>query len=170
MLVVKGEQGPDKAESLRLRRRVLSLVLGLAPEALQFENGPEGKPRLLGTQQLHFSVSHSGPYWAIAWDRKAPIGLDLETWKDLDRLRRLERRLLKPEEKSHVQAASNELAEIQRLLEIWTLKEAITKLRGTNLFESFQSVNTRSLPPEIESRSFCEEGAYFLSWVRLKGS
>ena len=76
--------------------------------------GETGKPL---HQELWFSVSHSGGAVAVA-AAKVPVGLDIETVDSLERVKRLEKRILCPDE------------HYDNPLVLWTMKEAVFKLEG----------------------------------------
>ena len=114
-------------------RLVASQAVGIEPEALEFAGRPRtGKPpRIVAPSSApHLSLSHSGPYIAIALGRDQPVGIDVEgprSLRDVDALARTvfnEAELrdlipLSPANKARV------------FLRWWTAKEAALKAQGT---------------------------------------
>jgi 4'-phosphopantetheinyl transferase len=66
--------------SRALLRELLARAIGADPAALEFEQGPHGKPRLAppAGRTPSFNMSHSGELalYAIGWDRE--VGVDVE--------------------------------------------------------------------------------------------
>jgi 4'-phosphopantetheinyl transferase len=122
----------DDPEKLRRRElahmaqgRLLAAYLGVTPGALEFERGPSGKPRLRA-EPLQFNLSHSArlALLAVAWS--LPVGVDVQAphtnaskpWfaKRICTAREYERYMDDPRP--------------ERLLRLWTRKEAVIKARG----------------------------------------
>nr|MCU0624624.1 hypothetical protein [Gemmatimonadaceae bacterium] len=59
-------------------RRILGAALGVAPGALVFDHGPQGKPALAGSPGVHFNLSHSEDLAVLAVTTRGPIGVDVE--------------------------------------------------------------------------------------------
>ncbi|HEU5062359.1 MAG TPA: 4'-phosphopantetheinyl transferase superfamily protein [Solirubrobacterales bacterium] len=57
---------------------MLARYLGTTPEAVQITHGEHGKPRLEGTGDLAFNLSHSGQLAVIALVRGREVGIDVE--------------------------------------------------------------------------------------------
>ena len=104
--------------------------------------GPHGKPFLPEVPDLHFSLSHSGRWAAIAWDC-CPVGLDVETIAPR-RAEVLARRFA-PAEQTYLLAAP-EPDRLQRFYQLWTAKEAYVKYLGTGLTRPLSSFSV--IPPE----------------------
>ena len=113
-------------------RTLLGHYLDLAPGAVALSSGAWGKPQLDAQMgQLQFNVSHSGQLALIALSRAA-VGVDLE-WQqaDLD-WRELLPLCCHPAEQADFRDASD-AAGAERLLRLWTAKEAYLKGRGEGL-------------------------------------
>lgn len=62
----------------RISRQVLATYLETTPEALEFEAGERGKPRLRDAGDVEFNLSHSGELVVVAVTRGRAIGVDVE--------------------------------------------------------------------------------------------
>lgn len=116
-----------------LKRLALARLLRRPPERLRFDSAAMGKPFLHGAD-LHFSLSHSGDWVALAVSLDAPVGVDVEQ----PRLPAEELpvdMVFHPEDRI-VPARSEE----ERFYIAWTLKEAAAKCAGHGLHLSFSSL------------------------------
>ncbi|MCM1096153.1 MAG: 4'-phosphopantetheinyl transferase superfamily protein, partial [Terasakiella sp.] len=98
-----------------------------------------GAPVLEGSR-LHISISHSARMAAVAIDPARRIGIDIE---DLDRGRQIER--VAP----RVLSAAELESYTGRLLEAWTLKEALYKIADDPGIDWRASL---PIPPALPSR------------------
>lgn len=126
----------DKLRSLfaeLLIREMASRQLGTAPERLDFAVGKYGKPFIAGHDGYDFSVSHSAGAVAFAGGFSA-VGADIE--------------LIRPRKTNASERffAANELEFIkshgntdEAFFEIWTKKEAYSKMLGKGLAAGFGS-------------------------------
>lgn len=96
----------------------------------QIENCPEilkdemGKPYLEGNG-LHFNVSHSGEYLAIAVS-ESPVGIDIQEPKNIKD--GMYRKVVQPQEQALIgEDRQNDF------LRLWTLKESFVKAEGKGL-------------------------------------
>ena len=92
--------------------------------AVNFAFAPNGKPYASG-HPLHFNLSHSGRYVAAAVDKK-PIGIDIECPRPFSE--RLAARVCSPDELKWLDG------DALRFAQLWTVKEALLKYRGTGIF------------------------------------
>ena len=111
-------------------RALLAERVGVRPEALRFETGPYGKPRLADGGP-EFSLSHSADLSAIAVSQQ-PLGVDIEAARSVEHLDRMIAFTCGDEEAATVRrkedASRNAL-----FLDVWVRKEAILKLLGAGL-------------------------------------
>lgn len=91
------------------------------------ERSPRGKPRFLTMPDLHFSLSHSGPY-ALCGLGDVELGVDIETLRPRRDL--LPRGVLGPEEFQWFLSRGACWGDFYTL---WTLKEAKVKWAGTGI-------------------------------------
>ncbi|MCX8048542.1 MAG: 4'-phosphopantetheinyl transferase superfamily protein [Methylohalobius sp.] len=113
-------------------RWLLSLILGVRPQALEFTRGTWGKPYLPESFGLAFNLSHSGDWLWLGVARDRELGVDIELIRPLAGLERLARRCLTSMEWE----AWQKLPEPKRLgafFRFWTLKEALAKASGQGL-------------------------------------
>lgn len=130
------------------RRRLLSQVLGCAPDELDFAETEAGKPQVASPEvgrSLQFNVSHSGDWVLLALSRGAAVGVDVERHRALD-YHELAKSCFSAEEFS----TWSGLARVDRetvFYDIWTRKEAYLKAPGLGLGKSLQEF---SVPPTAE--------------------
>lgn len=124
-----------------LLRRILSLYLLYPAEKLPFAVEEHGKPRLyhegFSFPKIHFNLSHSGEFAALAFSLASPVGIDIEKVRSGIRAKTLVRRFFHPDELTEFSAldASGQQAFLFRR---WTVREAFLKGIGTGL----------SIPPD----------------------
>ena len=90
-------------------RRILSAYLGCSPRDLVFSANQYGKPYLSypldpGAGQLHFSLSHSGGYVALAFSSVSPVGVDIERDRPSIKPQELAERFFHPREARRLSA------------------------------------------------------------------
>lgn len=120
-----------------LLRCVLGRTLGCEPESLEFERGVHGKPQLSyqcpASAPLAFNLSHSGGQAVVAVHAgAAAIGVDIESHRPGRRFDALAQRYFSAAEVVALRALPYE-ARRERFYDLWTLKEAYLKARGTGL-------------------------------------
>ncbi|WP_159788876.1 4'-phosphopantetheinyl transferase family protein [Sodalinema gerasimenkoae] len=111
-------------------RRLAGAYLGLAPEALQFQVSPHGKPFLAGSP-LRFNLSHSGDWALLAFSGDRPLGIDLEVHRSVPVLA-LAKRFFQGSEWARLQELSGDWQR-QVFFDYWTAKEAYLKATGEGL-------------------------------------
>jgi phosphopantetheinyl transferase len=125
------------------RRRHISV-----PESrdLHVARGVRGKP-YFDTPSLsaaHFSVSHSGRFWAVLFHGTA-VGLDVEDLSaagrrgkhDRARFERIAARFFAPDEQAYLAKAGDAPDCRERFFRIWTRKEAYVKYTGDGFAQTF---------------------------------
>ena len=123
-----------------LLRSALSSYLNCAPEILSFKTGSHGKPYLFSPSgtisgfrpDIHFNLSHSGSYIAIAFSSAAPIGIDIEKVRKNLRAESLVRRFFHPDEYAQFQNMPED-ARQEFIFRRWTVREAFLKGLGDGL-------------------------------------
>ncbi|WP_111640988.1 4'-phosphopantetheinyl transferase family protein [Marinimicrobium alkaliphilum] len=105
----------------------------IKPAQWEFERDQKGKPKLVNTQlPLSFSVSHSGDWLAIAVTGETTIGVDIENSSRAANWRAVAKRFFAESEIEALEK-SPEQRRRQHFFELWTLKEAYFKARGTGI-------------------------------------
>lgn len=88
-----------------------------------------GKPYFCASP-LHFSVSHSGRYWACAF-YTAALGMDLQEHRSTNP-EPVARRFFHPEERKHLEESG-----FTDFFDLWAAKESYVKYTGTGISDSF---------------------------------
>lgn len=123
--------------SYLLLKRALHEVYGIDENPL-FSYGEHGKPFLTNHHDIHFNISHCKDAVACAID-DSPVGIDIESvgrYKD-----ELARYTMNDEEIAKIAAAED--PEVV-FIELWTKKEAATKLVGTGITDNLKEILTRA--------------------------
>jgi 4'-phosphopantetheinyl transferase len=128
-------------------RFLLSGYLGVPPESLEFEYGPQGKPKVSSKMQLEFNMSHSGGLALFAFTRNCPLGIDVEHIRVLRDLEDLARRFFCADESSELVGLPQEQREHAFFL-CWTRKEAFIKAIGQGLSAPLDSFRVSLDPAE----------------------
>ena len=121
---------------------------------------PEGKPFICGREEIHFNLSHSGKYVALAFG-DTEVGVDVEEIpQDPDRLK-IARRYFTQDEQEYVFSAPEDA--LVRFTEIWTKKESFLKFLGIGLRKDLTSFSV--LSPEYAPHFHTQvlEGGYVLT-------
>lgn len=111
-------------------RAILGGYLGVDPTAVQFAQGPRGKPYLEGPGPF-FNLSHSGKLALIAV-ADSEVGVDLEKVRHLESLTAIARRHFSPFEFAALDALDGDARELA-FYRCWTRKEAYIKALGVGL-------------------------------------
>jgi 4'-phosphopantetheinyl transferase len=114
-----------------LLRAILAGYLGLAPAAVTFAYGPQGKPHLKD-DVLQFNLSHSNDLGLLGITDLPTIGVDVEHIRPLQDLQAMARRFFAPGEVKRLLALPA-LTQEAAFFRCWTRKEALIKALGTGL-------------------------------------
>jgi 4'-phosphopantetheinyl transferase len=138
--------------SRALLRTTLSRYAPIDPRTWRFTPGPEGKPEIagpLGLPPLRFNLTHTPGLVACA------VALDREVGVDAERLDRpvacmeLARRAFSGEERTLLESLP-EKERRERFLDLWTLREAYVKARGTGMLRVTGEALTFRVDPGAE--------------------
>ena len=151
----------NEAETERHRRRgldgrilvrhLLSRYADEAPADWCFEIGRHGKPELVEpSSPLHFNLSHSEDWLAVAVSRSAQVGVDVQLMDPERRIERLARRYFSLRELQDLEALEDDALRTH-FYRLWSLKEAWTKARG------------EALPGALGGTGFALEGERLVS-------
>lgn len=132
-------QKEDAMRSLAGEILVRYLLLNrcaVSMEKLVFEENEYGKPHLLGYNNIHFNLSHSGDYVVCAIDDK-PVGIDLEEITEFD-YDIVQRAFTEQEYIYIMDKPTSERKEA--FFDVWTLKESYIKAVGCGLSMPLESL------------------------------
>lgn len=120
-----------------MARLVLADCLGTDPRDLRFDSGPHGKPGLVNGG-VEFNLSHSADRAVLAVSTGGPVGVDVESMRELSHVDQVAERIL----------SAGELEEFGRsdephrfVLAKWTCKEAVVKQSGDGITRSLREVD-----------------------------
>ncbi|HEY1722035.1 MAG TPA: 4'-phosphopantetheinyl transferase superfamily protein [Magnetospirillaceae bacterium] len=109
-------------------RRILGTRLNCAPLTVPLGIGTHGKPYIAEpSASLHFNLAHSGDAAVLAICGDTEIGIDIEPLRDIDL--NIGRAILSAQEQLALDAIESS-SRSARLLERWTMKEAVLKAVG----------------------------------------
>ncbi|PXX46798.1 4'-phosphopantetheinyl transferase superfamily protein [Undibacterium pigrum] len=117
-----------------LKRQILACLTSKTPASLKFHTGHGGKP-CLASEEVHFNISHSGNWVALAFSADRPIGIDIEQARDLD-YKSLLTQIAHPQDTLPLCDSRKE----QQFLASWSMKEAVAKCSGEGLSIDFPSL------------------------------
>ena len=118
-----------------LARVVLSRYVAVAPESWTFSRGEHGRPEISGPPEappLRFNLSHTRGLVACAVARGRDIGVDVENAARRGRHLEIAERFFGEAELDAIRALPPDQQK-RRFLEVWTLKEAYLKARGSGI-------------------------------------
>jgi 4'-phosphopantetheinyl transferase len=132
-------------------RSILARYLGAEPAALAFAPRGAGKPRLVGSSDLSFNLSHSGERALVAVARGREVGIDIEQLRELDDPERLAESCFAASELRAWRGLAR-AERTQAFFATWTRKEAYLKARGDGLARplgSFEVPVGRDVSPRL---------------------
>ncbi|MGL5150427.1 MAG: 4'-phosphopantetheinyl transferase family protein [Clostridium sp.] len=173
---VRYRKDKDKITSILseiLIRVILAEIKKVKNEKITFTYNEYGKPKLIGDNNFHFNISHSGKFIVIAIDSKS-VGVDIEKFQDID-IQGIVEKFFTKKESEFILSKEKEI-QIEEFYRLWTLKESYIKMVGKGLYipiNSFSFIkdkeNRTTLgQPNIKKRkawfrSYKIEKEYFLS-------
>lgn len=121
-----------QVERLAGRWAVKNLVMqetDLSPDAIEIHNDASGAPALAPAFDYAISITHSGDYALAAAlaGRSNALGVDMEAINPVDIPALLHAGFSQKEQSAYAGA------DLETILKIWTIKEALLKYRGTGL-------------------------------------
>ncbi|MFF0080006.1 4'-phosphopantetheinyl transferase family protein [Streptomyces canus] len=114
-------------------RLILAGCLDVPPEELRLKRGRHGKPRLAGSSDLRFSLSHSGELALVAVTRHREVGVDVDRLRPGLPVEPFTERFFPAADARFVAAAAGPTERAERFLRLWTRKEAVVKAAGARL-------------------------------------
>jgi 4'-phosphopantetheinyl transferase len=118
--------------------QVLAAYLAIPVEQVRIARTATGKPWLPEHAWLRFNLTHSGHSAAIALCREYEVGVDLEMVSGKVSVKKaIARRFFHPDEQRWL--ALDDANYLTRFTQLWSMKEAWLKARGTGLTEALGS-------------------------------
>ncbi|WP_225933173.1 4'-phosphopantetheinyl transferase family protein [Pseudomonas maumuensis] len=129
---------PVRQRAQRWLRQVLATYLAIPVDQVRIARSATGKPWLPEHTWLRFNLSHSGHSAAIALCRDCEVGVDLEKVSGKVSVKKaIARRFFHPDEQRWL--ALDDANYLTRFTQLWSMKEAWLKARGTGLTQSLDS-------------------------------
>lgn len=122
--------------SALLTRMVISRFSGITPSRLRFSCTDNQKPVFLNDPSIHFNFSHTNGAILCALSCESPVGVDIEPLREQHA--GVVRKAFHPEERAALEQ------KVCSFVEIWTRKEAYTKMLGTGIACELTAINTLS--------------------------
>ena len=130
-----------------VRHGVLQLLLAgyqsCKPGQIDIRATVNGKPYLEGQQKrggIHFNVSSSDTFTAIAFSRNGSIGIDIEKIRDIPDILEIVERHFTSDEKHQIFSCPENLRKAL-FYKFWTRKEAVLKAQGEGLLKQLDCVD-----------------------------
>lgn len=108
----------------------------LGTDEFQIQKNPYGKPSVIGRDDFHYNLSHSGNYVVIAFG-ESEVGVDIQEHRAHTDIPLIAHRCFCQDEQEYIFQCPEETE--QRFYEIWTGKESYLKYIGKGLGKSMQS-------------------------------
>lgn len=143
-------------------RQILACYSGIPPQKLTFTFNAYGKPFLLKTPNLSFSLTHSKDVVLVALGHAVSLGVDVELVRFIDDIDGIMKGNFTNKERAYIQTFASE--QIQHaFFTHWTLKEAYIKGIGMGL--SFPLMDVTILPDHSSTAIDC-----LFSAIPVKGN
>jgi 4'-phosphopantetheinyl transferase len=149
-------------------RSILAAHLDCAPDELDFNYGPNGKPALSGRlaqSGIFFNLAHSEDLALIAVTRVGPIGVDVERIRPMSEADDLVERFFSARENTLFQTLPED-QKCAAFFNLWTRKEAWLKATGEGIGDSLNRVEVTFLPGESpQFLALPQESGVFNNWA-----
>ena len=119
--------------------------LDMDPSAVRFTYGPLGKPALADDAGLAFNVSHAAGFALLAFARKAPIGVDVESLNRQIDAEQLATRFFSADEANDLLTVPVS-QRVEAFFNCWTRKESYIKAIGDGLTVPLDSFSVTFAP------------------------
>lgn len=140
-------------------RLIMSRYLRQPPSEIEFQLGAYGKPELRGNGAcipLFFNTSHSADIAVCAITSACPIGVDVESMREIPEIEAVAHRFfLSGETRTLMDLPAD--SRVQAFYACWTRKEALLKATGKGIAEDLAKVEV-TLAPQDEPRVVCVSG------------
>lgn len=130
----KPERGQtDTLFANMIAKREIAKLLGCEMKEVRFSFGKNGKPILQNDSDIHFNISHSGKYAAVAIADK-PVGVDIEQIRNVGAA--VINRVCTEDEKEYLEKSEDKDRDF---IKLWTLKECAVKASGAGLADNLKN-------------------------------
>ncbi|MEG1572788.1 MAG: 4'-phosphopantetheinyl transferase superfamily protein [Bacteroidales bacterium] len=133
---IKGFEGTPSKLAHQFLTHLLEEELHEKAENLYFAKHAQGKPYLISHPHIHFNISHSFDYIAIALSDK-PVGIDIEKIRTRNYKPILER-YFAAEEQNYIFSLDPEKQNAS-FIQLWTLKECFLKYKGCGIANNIEA-------------------------------
>lgn len=143
----------DKKRSLLVGRLLQQMCIECGIKEPVYGTLENGKPVLINQPNLAFSISHSGEYAVLAYERDvAAIGVDIQQIRNIsegvkkrilhEKEQWIEKMPVASEKNSNKEQAVGNVSSIQNLHinRIWAIKESYVKMTGEGLSHDFRKL------------------------------
>jgi 4'-phosphopantetheinyl transferase len=117
------------------------LVKTLQEQGLSFDftikYGENGKPFFINNKEVHFSISHSKDYVAIAVDNQE-IGVDVESLRT--NKKQIAQRFFTIKENKYLNNYKDNVYD-EAFTQLWTMKESFVKQSGEGIADNFNKIS-----------------------------
>lgn len=151
--ILRDESG-KREEMLRY---AASLYSGLDRSLFKKAVDEKGKPYFVGLENVSFSISHSGVYWACAFGTEK-VGLDLQK-HDECRRESITNRFFHKTEKDYLK---DKCYAVEHFFDIWVKKESYIKFVGEGLSLGLDSFSVLKNPKNCEIKTLVFKDGYSL--------
>jgi len=148
----EGASLEKERECFSLCRGFLRMLLGryggIAPEAIRFQKGKQGKLILdpsFPDADIEFTLSHSGRVALFALARGRRLGVDVEKIRATARLEEIARNCFSPAETEAIRGLPEDMR-VNAFYACWTRKDAAIKALGGSIVELMNKVIVSTLP------------------------
>ncbi|MBU0991396.1 MAG: 4'-phosphopantetheinyl transferase superfamily protein [Proteobacteria bacterium] len=117
-----------------LVRSIIHEKLSIKNSDIRFGQNEYGKPYLLGNDNFHFNLSHSGD-WVVCAISDSVVGIDVEKIKPTDY--NISKRFFSKDENDYL-ICQKERQKLDTFYDLWTLKESYIKAVGKGLHMSLR--------------------------------
>jgi 4'-phosphopantetheinyl transferase len=121
-------------------RSIIAGSFGTDPASVEIVRGTRGRPQLAGAPALDFNISHTAGVAIVGTTRRGRIGVDVERLDRAINVTGIARTVLTRDERSAI-ASLDADAKRQRVLTLWTCKEAMSKATGDGLLAPFRHID-----------------------------
>lgn len=134
-----------------LLRQTLCRYLRTDARSISYRYGEHGKPFLdaPASQNLNFSLSHSGDRLLIAVCRGGQIGVDIELVQERSDPMQLASHFMSGDEALQLARLTDPVAQRELFFTLWTRKEALIKALGKGFFHPLNKTGMQEVAPGI---------------------